>query len=513
LSNNKGYSNTAIGFNANFSAPDLFNSTAIGNGAIVSQNNSIVLGNGIVNVGIGTSAPAATLHVVGDGLITGNLTVNGTITGNVNATFGPGNPNYIQNTTTQQATSNFNISGNGAANIFDALTQFNIGGNRILSNGGTGNLFAGVSVGALNTGTDNSFFGASAGETNADGANNSFFGSKAGRLNTSGNHNSFFGNSAGLRNSIQILNTFIGYQAGSLNGSGDTVGTANANTFVGASAGDANRTGGSNTAIGNQADVGSAGLFNTTAIGANAFVTRSNSVVLGSIQGTNGASGDTNVGIGITAPSHKLDVLDTSNTGLRVETNSSGGTVGSFGFFGDFQIDSTAAFGGRFAVLENGNVGIGNPNPGDKLNVNGNVSLFLSSAGSTQVCQNSSLQLATCSSSLRYKTNIAPLSTGLSFIRQLRPISFDWKAGGMHDIGFGAEDVAKINPLFVTYNKEGQVEGVKYDRFSTVFVNAFKEQQTQIEQQGELIRKQQMQIDGLKNLVCADHPNAEVCKQ
>jgi hypothetical protein len=73
--------------------------------------------------------------------------------------------------------------------------------------------------------------------------------------------------------------------------------------------------------------------------------------------------------------------------------------------------------------------------------------------------------------------------------------------------------VAKINPLFVTYNKEGQVEGVKYDRLSTVFVNAFKEQQTQIEQQEEQITKQQTQIDQLKKLVCADHPGAEICKQ
>src|SRR5215813_10300053 len=36
-----------------------------------------------------------------------------------------GSDNYIQNTTTQQATSNFNISGMGAANILSAATQYN----------------------------------------------------------------------------------------------------------------------------------------------------------------------------------------------------------------------------------------------------------------------------------------------------------------------------------------------------------------------------------------------------
>jgi phage terminase large subunit-like protein len=89
---------------------------------------------------------------------------------------------------------------------------------------------------------------------------------------------------------------------------------------------------------------------------------------------------------------------------------------------------------------------------------------------------------------------------------------FDWKKDGMHDVGFGAEDVAKINTLFVTYNNAGQVEGVKYDRLSTVFVNAFIEQQSQIERQQEEIKKQQSAIESLKRLVCVDHRNADACK-
>ncbi len=53
-------------------------------------------------------------------------------------------------------------------------------------------------------------------------------------------------------------------------------------------------------------------------------------------------------------------------------------------------------------------------------------------------------------------------------------ISFDWKDGGMKDVGFGAEDIAKIDSLLVNYNDKGQVEGVKYDRISVAFVNAFQ---------------------------------------
>lgn len=76
----------------------------------------------------------------------------------------------------------------------------------------------------------------------------------------------------------------------------------------------------------------------------------------------------------------------------------------------------------------------------------------------------------------------------------------------MKDIGFGAEDIAKIDPRFVTFNSKGEVEGVKYDRLATVFVNAFKEQQTQIE-------KLQKQIVALKRLSCSRNRRAAICKE
>src|ERR1044072_3904384 len=78
-----------------------------------------------------------------------------------------GSANYIQNTTTQQA-SNFNISGNGTAagtlsgNVVNATLQYNLSGSRVLSNAGTFNLFAGINAGNANTGGSNSFFGSGA---------------------------------------------------------------------------------------------------------------------------------------------------------------------------------------------------------------------------------------------------------------------------------------------------------------------------------------------------------------
>ncbi len=86
--------------------------------------------------------------------------------------------------------------------------------------------------------------------------------------------------------------------------------------------------------------------------------------------------------------------------------------------------------------------------------------------------------------------------------------------------------MAHINPLFVTFNAKGEVEGVKYDRLSVAFVNAFKEQQAQIETQAAQVINQQTQInaqakqlaeqkaliDGLRKFVCTQNPNTEVCK-
>jgi hypothetical protein len=101
---------------------------------------------------------------------------------------------------------------------------------------------------------------------------------------------------------------------------------------------------------------------------------------------------------------------------------------------------------------------------------------------------------------------------GLDIVRRLRPITFNWKDGGMHDVGFGAEEVEKIEPLLTTRNDKGEIEGVKYGQITTVLVNAVKEQQAQITTQQQVIEQQQRQIDLLKKLVCQSRFDAEICK-
>jgi hypothetical protein len=84
--------------------------------------------------------------------------------------------------------------------------------------------------------------------------------------------------------------------------------TGNSNTAVGSAAGTALTSGSAATLLGRGANVASGGLSNVTAIGASALVSQANSLVLGSVNGVNGATSDTRVGIGTTTPGAALDV-------------------------------------------------------------------------------------------------------------------------------------------------------------------------------------------------------------
>ncbi len=467
---------TMIGFEAK-GANGLGNATAIGFRAFVAQDDSLVLGgiagvNGAANntkVGIGTSTPSERLHVVGNALFSGNLSVGG---------------------------------------AFGATTQFNLNGIRILATPGTSNLFVGPDSGLANTtGSANAFFASGSGQDNTAGSDNSFYGVNTGRANTLGNRNTYFGRLAGRFNTTGSDNTTIGHSAGS-----------------------ANLTGSEITAVGANADVASGALTNATAIGSRAFVSSGNSLVLGSINGVNGATANTRVGIGTTAPINRLTIGDPETPALN-------GAVGIFNAGGTFLTvrDTTNdiegfvgadANGVLFGSLTNSIVRIrtGNTNRlsfdtggnavfSNNLVIDGfTVPTALDTGGATQVCRNVSNRLSTCSSSQRYKSNVADFSAGLDLIRRLRPVSFNWRDGGMLDLGLVAEEVARVEPLLTTTTAKGDVEGVKYDRVGVVLVNAIKEQQTQIESQAETIMRQQQQIDALIRLVCLSNPTAVVCK-
>lgn len=130
---------------------------------------------------------------------------------------------------------------------------------------------------------------------------NTFLGYWAGRDNSTGTQNTATGINALLSNSTGARNTAHGTGALESN-------TGSDNTAVGTYALNANTTGTYNSAFGKDADVASGALTNATAIGAYAQVDASNSLVLGSVDGVNGASATVNVGVGINSPTSTMHI-------------------------------------------------------------------------------------------------------------------------------------------------------------------------------------------------------------
>jgi hypothetical protein len=228
-----------------------------------------------------------------------------------------------------------------------------------------------------------------------------------------------------------------------------------------------------------------------------------------------------NVGIGTTNPASNLEVSGPSAYQRITDTTSGnslvlrGSTANNMSVTGFNYGTSTAvplylSVDGADTILNyaGGNVGIATTTPNFRLTVDGDIgtstSLYVNktitmkgigtSNTSTALCLNTFQIISFCSSSLRYKRDVTSFNSGLDIVNRLQPITFNWKDGGARDIGLGAEDVERIEPLLVMYNKNGEVEGVKYGQLSTVFINAFKEQQKEIELLTARLRQLEEQI-------------------
>ncbi len=227
----------------------------------------------------------------------------------------------------------------------------------------------------------NTWFGLNAGGAITSGQFNSFFGSLAGSATTTGNGNVFFGYDAGLANTSGGINDFVGYDTGRSNTTGvgnsffgDFAGknhtTGWDNSFFGRESGPTSTSENYNTLMGAYSDV-APGITNATAIGFQAKVTQSNSLVLGSINGVNGATANTKVGIGTTTPRYPLSVI---------------GQIGGESAAGAFNYairptssSLTEIFGGgagggaAIAINSSANIGIKTSNPRFPLTVVGQI--------------------------------------------------------------------------------------------------------------------------------------------
>jgi hypothetical protein len=174
--------------------------------------------------------------------------------------------------------------------------------------------------------------------------------------------------------------------------------------------------------------------------------------------------------------------------------------------------DYATAIGSDASVSSSNTIALGRSNGSDTVRVPGLLSLgTVGAAGGDNLCRNASQQIAACASSLRYKTDVSSFFGGLDVVRRLRPIAFNWRDGGMSDVGFGAEEVERIEPLLTTRNDQGEIEGVKYGQVTTVLVNAVNEQDGQIGRLQATVEAQQRRIDALTEFICASNREADIC--
>lgn len=260
----------------------------------------------------------------------GYMSMKANTTGERNTAFGF--KSLLNNTTGQRNTA---IGSQALYLNTEGFDNTAIGSNAMRSNTtGVSNTAIGKLVMYRNvTGDQNTANGSFALYSNIAGSNNTAIGYTALYDNTEGLSNTAVGNSAMLMNKTGQQNTAIGYEAL-----------------------DSNTNAHQNTAIGAYADVGG-NINRATAIGYQALVAQSNSIVLGSINGVNGSNSDTKVGIGTTTPDKRLDV--------NGDTNISGTlTVGDGVEFSDGSVQTTAAFGpiAYGTVLSDGTITNGSGN-------------------------------------------------------------------------------------------------------------------------------------------------------
>ncbi|MEP6676087.1 MAG: tail fiber domain-containing protein [Ferruginibacter sp.] len=437
--------NTAIGFRALHNAKNGHENTAIGTGTIESSDSSFyntALGNGAMNGKGGKFNTAVGYYA--SGLGTGGTTTN----------------YYVNETTT-----------------------------------------IGYNAGFKNIADQNTFVGSYAGYGGASdslrGIENTGIGSYTLNFNTSGRSNTALGIGALYANQTGSSNTALGTRALLFNVSG------NRNVALGDSAFYGSSFGSLNTGVGFMVGVASNNLNNISAIGANAFVAQNNSMVLGSINGVNGATADTKVGIGTTAPDSTLSIANKFSVGnsgtIQYDNNvpvmaymfKSGTTnpnrmiiahspaVSNWGLQYQDVLDRFNFLSAGIPVLtvELGtqHVGIGVISPTHQLQL------------STDDAAKLSTSTWSITSDIRLKTVDGNYTKGLNEILKLNTIMYHYTPGNIKNLsseeqgyGFSAQEVQKVFPEAVKTDKDGYLS-LNIHPLLIAYVNAFKEQQQEIE--------------------------------
>ena len=295
-------------------------------------------------------------------------------------------------------TSNTIIGDNAGSGMTNATGNVVVGHNA-LNDGAAGNnnVVIGNEAGFLATSiTQCTIIGASAGSAAVmTGDNNTLVGRASGNILTSGSENTFIGAEAGDGTDDGASCVAVGFRALSAN-------CGSNNVAVGGQAGQA-VTGTENVFMGYTAGVSSTSCDRSVVIGngavSNAVMTGNRNTVIGAGAGNGLTSGVENVMIGDLAGTRGTDVSTGGSNillGHDTGTHDAGGTAqivigGDFQGTGDYQ--AHLGFGSNVAVLS----------------IDGSDTSW------------------SASSDERLKENVTTSTAGLSFLNDLRPVTFNWK--------------------------------------------------------------------------------------
>ncbi len=345
-----------------------------------------------------------------------------------------------------------------------------------LSNNQTGNYNTAIGVFSLgnNAGHNNTALGVEAAQINTTGYSNTAIGMRAMHNNATGHNNIAAGDSA----MYYIINGSGNAAFGSkalLNNGGSS------NTAIGAGTLVSNVSGSNNSALGLNADVNTGSLNNATAIGAFARVDISNALVLGSVNGINGATADVFVGIGATAPLARLHIKHNSfpTASLLIEETEDDFTRMEFrntNANSFWQINANPQTVATNARLEFWSISAGVPTTPFVLTGNGNLTIT---------------GTLTQASDARLKKNIVPVKNALEKVMQLKGYTYNWKDPQRDPTlqsGVLAQELQQVLPELVRQDDKGMLS-VNYTGIIPVMIEAMKEQQKMIiKLQGEIER-------------------------
>jgi trimeric autotransporter adhesin len=365
-------------------------------------------GSGLTNVnaaelgGVASSAFAqlsASSNTFTGGVTAASFTGSGSGLTSVNASQlgGLSSSTFAQLAAANTFTGNQMVNGNLSATGVVTGSSYQIGSNLFaFGSYANNNAFLGfagnsVMVGSQNTATGDGALSSNVGDSAGDGWLNTAVGYSALTFNNNtggtGNYatlNTAIGGAALFFNTTGAANTATGFNALVLNTTGAD------NTASGASAGfpvdSSNITGSNNTFVGADSGPSTGTLSNATAIGAGAVVGESNALVLGSINGMNGATASTFVGIGTTTPQTALDVLGNSTVHTLIGSGGCGPDYAGIGFVANGGFNPNCA---NYALLgeNNGNLYINSVESGEIYfrNNNGANLMTIDTAGDVSI--------------------------------------------------------------------------------------------------------------------------------